>query len=95
VPLNSYLIDQPINVLRGQLHVVLGVGRYETSDPETIRVIHSYPGVRFLGSKPTPAVAFAGGEAPGAPVPSETVVTSFGLQMRQRRPQGGRVADNE
>ena len=93
MPLNSYLIDVPINVLRGQCHVVLAKGRYETSDAEIIRTIHSYPGVRFLGSKSAPAVAFAGGEAPGAPVPPETVVTGFGLQMRQRRPHGGRVAD--
>jgi hypothetical protein len=93
---NSYMIDHPINVIRGQRHVILAVGRYETSDMEIIRLIHSYPNVRFLGSVPTPAVTCAGGYAP-APLPATepAVKTTFGQQMPQRRPHGPRVADSE
>jgi hypothetical protein len=96
MPLNSYQIDVPINVFRGQRHVVLPVGRYETSDPEVIRIIHSYPNVRFLGSKPTPAATCVGGQENPEPVPTEPALRTVpGLQMRVRRPQGGRVADSE
>jgi hypothetical protein len=93
MPLNTYEIDQLINVLRGQLHVVIGRGRYQTDNGDIIRVIHSYPGVRFLGSVPTPPPTLAGGESQAVPVPTETAVsTTPGLQMKERRPQGGRVS---
>ncbi len=94
MPLNTYEIEQPINVLRGQLHVVIGRGRYQTDNGDIIRVIHSYPGVRFLGSVPTAPPTLAGGESKAAPIPTETAVsTTAGLQMKERRPQGGRISD--
>ena len=92
---NSYMIDHPINVIRGQRHVILAVGRYETSDMEIIRLIHSYPNVRFLGSVPTPAVTCAGGYAP-APLPATepAVRTHCGVQLQERKvPKGPRIAE--
>lgn len=97
MPLNVYMIDRPVNVIRGQRHVVLAVGKYLTSDPEIVRIIHSYPHVRFLGSVPTPAAAAPSANLFG-PAPEPVIVTSqVGLQMKQKREQGGRVqkADSE
>jgi hypothetical protein len=95
MPLNSYQIDRPINVIRGQRHVVIAAGRYETSDPEIIRIIHSYPNVRFLGSVPTPAPSKPSAELWGPAPDPVTVTNQAGLQMRLKRPMGGRVADSE
>ncbi len=94
MPLNSYQIDRPINVIRDQRHVVIAVGRYETSDPEVIRIIHSYPNVRFLGSVSTPAPPAQSAELWGD-APEPVVVTNqVGMQMREKRPSASpRIAD--
>jgi hypothetical protein len=89
MPRNSYQIDAPLNVIRGQRHVVLPVGKYETEDPEIIRIIHSYPNVRFLGSTPRAPVTGAGGAATdeAAPLPATepAVKIAPGLQLREKR----------
>jgi hypothetical protein len=94
---NSYMIDRAINCIRGQRHVILPVGKYETSDMELIRFLHSYPSVRFLGSRPSDPTPAPSANLFG-PAPEPVTVTSqVGLQMKQKREQGGRVqkADSE
>lgn len=85
--INTYMIDRPINCMRGQKHVILSVGKYETGDIEIIRIIHSYPNVRFLNSRPSDPATGAGGQAcdPLSPTSEPAVKTAPGLQLREKR----------
>jgi hypothetical protein len=90
----TYELDRPINVIRGQLHVVVGAGRYQTADVNVQRVLNGYPGVRRVSLELEAQAPPAGGEALGsrpAP-PAETgIKTVSGLQFKPTRERGGRV----
>ncbi len=100
----TYFLERPIDVIRGSLHVIVGAGRYQTSDVNVQRVMNGYPGVRRVSLEPETPVVTAGGEAgPGAVVPSEIEVRNHvGIQLREKRTGcstsvglGSRIAESD
>lgn len=101
MPLNEYTLERAIDVIRGQVHVQIGAGRYQTSDPQVIAILRGYPGVHFDNSVTTPPVARDPEQvidetlAPFIPPrPEVEVRTHCGLQIREKEPsRGPRIAE--
>ena len=69
--------------------ITIAKGRFETSDPHVQRVIGHYPGVTFISERPDEPV----GIGTSFPVVQPVVVSNGGLQVKERRTQGGRVSE--
>jgi len=94
----TYILERPISVLRWGKRFDAPGGRYTTSDRDMQRILDRYPGVTLISTEPETPAPCAGGEVAGthSPAPPEVEVrTRPGLQLRERRPIGGRVADAE
>ena len=84
--------------IMGNPRITASKGRFSSSDPRVQRTLRHYPGVKLCRMEAETAAKFAGGEAPGvrpAP-PAETEIRAYpGVQLKEKRPIGGRVADAE
>lgn len=88
--LATFEIERRIDVIRGQRHVVVGVGRFQTHDMEVIKILRGYPGATLISTEPDQRIGIGTSFAPV----QETVVTnSGGLQLKEKRPASARVTE--
>jgi hypothetical protein len=89
---NTYFIERAVDVMSTP-RVTVGRGRFQTSDPHVQRILSGYPGVTLISTEDEPArrpLTPAEGLSLYGPGPEPVRVTAGGVQMKERRPQGGR-----
>jgi hypothetical protein len=93
--LATFMLERNVDCIRGQRHFQIAAGRYQTSDPETIRFLRSYPNVALLSTEPDTPAPRAGGYVGATPVPdtAPAVRTTFGLQLKEKEQRGPRIAE--
>jgi hypothetical protein len=92
----TYEIERPVDILGEGPRVTLAAGRYSTSDAAVQRKIGHYPGIRLISLESENPAPCAGGEPAGihrAAPPEVEVRNHCGIQFKEKRPIGGRVAD--
>jgi hypothetical protein len=93
---NIYVSECNVEIAQGpgRPRIIMAKGvRFSGTDKAVQRVLKTYPRVALVSSEPEPAPAkldTASAVALHDPAPEPVRVTAGGVQMKERRPQGGR-----
>ena len=82
--------------IMGNPRITASKGRFDSNDPRVITKLRGYPGVTLIRTESEAPPIFAGGEVAGThrKAPPEVEVRNHcGIQFKEKRPIGGRVAD--